>query len=286
MRAPRVLVVGDLMTDVAVQLSRPIAWGSDTRARISVRSGGSAATQAVWLAKFGLGVDFVARVGAADVERESAALARYGVTPHLSADPKFDTGRLVALVDPSGERSFLTDRGANDALSSADIPTGLLARAHHIHLSGHSFVAPGPRAAMRALISGAHGAPVSVDPGSAGFLREIGAEAFLRAIDGATMLFPNDDEAEALGGAEALARRFPLVVVKRGARGAEAFREGSCWSAPAPAAKVVDATGAGDAFAAAFLAAKLSGMETGPCLERAVAAGSAATEFLGGRPPI
>ncbi len=44
MRAPRVLVVGDLMTDVAVQLSRPIAWGSDARARISVRSGGAAAT--------------------------------------------------------------------------------------------------------------------------------------------------------------------------------------------------------------------------------------------------
>ncbi len=276
------LVVGDLMTDVAAQLSGPIAWGSDARARIVVQPGGSAATQAVSLAKFGLGVDFVARVGAADVERESAALARYGVTPCLVGDEELATGRLVALVDCSGERRFLTDRGANDGLESADIPERLFARTHHIHLSGYSFVAPAPRAAMRALISGTCGAPVSVDPGSAAFLREIGAEAFLDAIDGATMLFPNEPEAEALGGAEALARRFPLVVVKRGARGAEAFGEGSCWSAPAPAAKVVDATGAGDAF----LAARLTGADMQTCLERAVAAGSAATEFLGGRPPL
>ena len=114
---PRVLVVGDVMTDISVEMSGPIAWGSDRRARIFTRSGGSAANQAVWLARLGLDVDFVARVGARDVLAESERLKAYGVTPHLAADETLETGRLIALVDVLGERSFLTDRGANDALS-------------------------------------------------------------------------------------------------------------------------------------------------------------------------
>ena len=57
------------------------------------------------------------RVGAADVAAETARLTEAGVTPHLVGDPERPTGRLVALIDPSGERSFFTDRGANEALS-------------------------------------------------------------------------------------------------------------------------------------------------------------------------
>ena len=81
MRAPRVLVVGDVMTDISVRLTGPIARGSDRRARISIQPGGSAATQAVWMARYGLDVAFVARVGAADFERESARLRAAGVEP-------------------------------------------------------------------------------------------------------------------------------------------------------------------------------------------------------------
>ena len=54
----------------------------------------------------------------------------------------------MALVDADGERSFLTDRGANNALEAADIPDGLIDGAAHIHLSGYSFFAPSPRAAV------------------------------------------------------------------------------------------------------------------------------------------
>ena len=82
---------------------------------------------------------------------------------------------------------------------------------------------------------------------------------------------------------EVLTRLFPVVVVKRGADGAEVWRGEEIWRAPAPASRVVDTTGAGDAFAAAFLAARLSGAEMQSCLERAVAAGSAVVGFLGGR---
>ena len=104
------------------------------------------------------------------------------------------------------------------------------------------------------------------------------------------MLFPNSDEAAVLTGTddaeaqgERLARLYPLVVIKRGAAGARLGVEPAV--APrAPAIEVVDTTGAGDAFVAAFLAARLNGEAIEACLRRAVAAGAAATEFLGGRP--
>jgi sugar/nucleoside kinase (ribokinase family) len=287
----RVLVIGDAMTDITARLSGPIAVGSDRRAEILVQPGGSAATQSLWLARLGLGVDFVAKVGAADLDRESARFRAAGVTPHLTADPERQSGRLIALVDPSGERSFLTDRGANDSLDAADIPDALIAGADQIHISGYALVSARPRAAVIDVLRRAHGKPVSVDPGSAEFLREVGPEAFLGWVAGAAILFPNAEEAEVLAGSadvarqrEALTRRFPLVVAKRGAAGAEVWRSDEVLRAPAPAPKVLDTTGAGDAFAAAFLAARLGGADVRTCLERAVAAGSAAVEVLGGAP--
>ena len=118
-----------------------------------------------------------------------------------------------------------------------------------------------------------------------------GPAAFLDLVAGAEMLFPNAEEAATLAGSDdpetqgaRLAGRFPLVVIKRGAAGAEAFMGAKRARAAAPPAKVVDTTGAGDAFVAAFLAARLNGADLQSALKRAVAAGSAATERLGGRP--
>ncbi len=226
---PRALVVGDVMSDILVRLDEPFAHGSDAAARIVERPGGSAASFAVWLAREGVEVDFVGRVGASDVERLAEAFRADGVTPWLAADPDLPTGRLIAIVEPSGERSFLTDRGANDGLEAADIPEAALARADWVHLTGYSFQHPRPRAAARELMRRAASRPVSVDPASAAPLRAMGAQAFLGWTAGAAVIFPNADEAAALTETEApalqrerLAAHYPLVVIKRGAAGAEA----------------------------------------------------------------
>jgi sugar/nucleoside kinase (ribokinase family) len=288
---PRILLIGDVMTDVIVRPEGPMAKGSDRRATIAVEPGGSAANQAAWLASFGVAVDFDARVGSSDVNAEAARLNQAGVTPHLIGDSERPTGKLVALIDPNGERSFFTDRGANDTLCPADIPDELIAGAELIHLSGYSFFAPSPRAAVLDVMRRAGATPVSVDPASAEFLREVGPEAFLAWSKGAAILFPNEDEAAVLTGAgdpetqcARLAALYPLVVLKRGASGAVAAAGAARWRVAAPAIEVVDTTGAGDAFVAAFLAARLQGAEIEVALKRAVAAGSTATRFVGGRP--
>jgi sugar/nucleoside kinase (ribokinase family) len=289
--AARILVVGDVMTDVIVRPEGPLAKGSDRRASISFRPGGSAANQAAWLASFGVAVDFVARVDAADVESEAARLATIGVTPHLVGDASHETGRLIALIDPDGQRSFLTDRGANDALEAHDITDALIAGAAHIHLSGYSFFAPSPRAAMLDLMRRAGAKPVSVDPASAEFLRETGAKNFLEWTRGASILFPNAEEAAILAGSDdpetqcaRLAALYPLVVVKRGVAGCEAATGEKRWRAPAPPVEAIDTTGAGDAFVAAFLSQRLAGATIDAALARAAAAGAMASTVVGGRP--
>jgi sugar/nucleoside kinase (ribokinase family) len=287
----RALVVGDVMADILVQLREPFALGSDAAADIVKRPGGSAASFAVWLAREGVDVEFAGRVGAADVEKIGAELRAAGVTAWLAGDADLPTGRLVAIVEPSGERSFLTDRGANDALALDDIPEAALVRADWLHLSGYSFQHPRSRAAVRDLLRRASEIPVSVDPGSAAPLRAMGPENFLAWTAGAAVLLPNSDEAAALTGTDdpegqrqRLRGQYPLVVIKRGAAGAEAFTESARWTAAPPAVSALDTTGAGDAFAAAFVAGRLRGESVEACLARAVAAGAAATGFVGGRP--
>ncbi len=289
--APRVLVIGDVMTDVIVRPEGPLARGSDRRASITVRPGGSAANLAAWLASFGVSVDFVARVGSGDVQSETARLKAIGVAPHLAGDPKHETGRLVALIDADGERSFLTDRGANDALEASDIADALIKGASLIHLSGYSFFAPSPRAAVLDAMRRAGAKPVSVDPASAEFLREVGADAFLAWTRGASILFPNEEEAAVLSGSDdpeaqcaRLAELYPLVVVKRGSAGAEAAQGARRWRVKAPGIEALDTTGAGDAFVAAFLSERLKGADIKPALERAVAVGAQSATMIGGTP--
>jgi sugar/nucleoside kinase (ribokinase family) len=290
-RAPVILVIGDVMTDLLVRPEGPLAVGSDRRASIEARPGGSAANQAVWLAHFGLDVRFVGRVGASDHAAQIAMFRESGVEARLIADAERETGRLIALIDPSGERSFLTDRGANDGLCEDDVPDALIAGADLIHLSGYSFVAESVRLAMRRVIERADDVPVSVDPASAEFLREMGPANFLAWTRGAQICFPNADEAAALSGSHnreaqvaVLAQHYPLVVVKRGAEGCEAAAGAKRWRAPAPSVQAIDTTGAGDAFVAGFLAARLVGAAMEECLARAAAAGAAVTQFIGGRP--
>ena len=287
----RVLVIGDVMTDIIVRPEGPLARGSDRRASIAVLPGGSAANQAAWLAFFGAEVDFIARVGAADVQSEAARLRGIGVTPHLVGDAERATGRLVALIDPSGERSFLTDRGANEALEASDIPDELIAGAAVIHLSGYSFFAPRPRAAVLDVMRRASDKPISIDPASAEFLREVGPEKFLAWTRSAAILFPNAEEAAILAGSDdaetqcaRLAALYPLVVIKRGAAGCEAAERSRRWRVAARPVEAIDTTGAGDAFVAAFLAAHLKGADVETALEQAAAAGAAASTTVGGRP--
>ena len=290
----RILVVGDVMTDIIVVPEGPMVRGSDRRARIRSKPGGSGANQAVWLGSMGTPVTFVARVGAADKPHLEAYFKGFYVDPVLIADALLPSGVLVTVVDPDGERSFLTDRGANLALSPSDMPVWLLDETRLVLMSGYSYFAEVPRSAVMWLTGEAaeRGIGFAVDAASVGFIKEVGATAFLGWIRGASVLFCNRDEALALSGTTDLADQMrhlgktaDRVVVKLGPHGAALGNSnGIALTLPAPAVEVVDTTGAGDAFAAAFLSADLRGEQSEACLAAGIAAGSEAVKKIGGQP--
>jgi sugar/nucleoside kinase (ribokinase family) len=282
------------MTDVIVRPEGPLFVGSDRRATIRSVPGGSGANQAAWLSHFGVAVTFAGRVGAGDIAVQRQAILALGISPFLAADPVRPTGTLVALVDLAGERSFFTDRGANDGLCTEDLPDALLDGAGLLHVSGYALITPGPRAAVLDLMARArlHGVKVTVDPGSVSFIEEVGPRNFMDWTRGASICFPNSDEAALLSGTPdrdaqfaILGEYYDLVVIKLGREGAIAGGlMPSRWAQPAPIVEVLDTTGAGDAFLAGFLAEHLDGATIEHCLSRAVVAGASAAVVMGGRP--
>jgi sugar/nucleoside kinase (ribokinase family) len=276
-----VLVVGDVMVDVLAAMSGPLARGSDTPSTIRTTGGGSAANVAAWLAHQGVRTSYVGRVGDDPLGRESvSALHGCGVTTYVTTDPESTTGTCVVLVEPGGERSMLPDSGANTTLAPEHLPEQPFRPGAHLHLSGYTLLNEGSRDAGRAAIATAReaGMTVSVDPSSAAPLERVGAARFLGWTHGVDVLLANRDEAAVLAGtvdphaaAQRLGDSYAEVVVKLGADGALWQRGFIGASAPAErGVEVVDTTGAGDAFAAGFLASWLLHPEP----ESALAAGN------------
>ena len=221
--ASGVLVVGDVINDILVEAAASIVAGEDNPAAIRARAGGSAANQAAWLGRMGADVTFAGRVGAADAEFHRAELARFGVRARLAADKAAPTGSIVVLVEADGERTFITDRGANLRLATADVPAALLDDVALLHLTGYTLFEPGPREVALGLIARARsrGIPFSVDPGSAAFLASLAPGEFLRWTDGAALCFPNRDEAAVLAG--------PIRMTQGDGRSGAVRRRGGNW---------------------------------------------------------
>jgi sugar/nucleoside kinase (ribokinase family) len=292
----RIVVIGDVVNDVVVVPRGPIRTDTDTDSRVQPRPGGSAANTAAWAGSAGAAVDFVGVAGAADAEYHAEMLRHSGVVPHLQAEPGMSTGSIVLIVEGQS-RTMLTDRGANAALRAELLTDELLDDAGIVHVSGYSITKDHGRGAPLAMIAHARdrGVPVSIDPASTGYLADYGVERFLAEMRGVDLLFPNLDEGALLSGetepdriGAALVEHFPTVVLKRGARGAVVFRRDQPpFRVPAPrVAQFVDPTGAGDAFAAGYLAEWMRTGDAEAAVGAAVLLAARAVMLIGGRPPV
>jgi ribokinase len=279
------------MVDVVARLTSPIAPGSDAPARIAFHGGGSAANTAAWLAAAGAHPILVGRIGDDAAGRDAAAQLRdAGVDTRLVIDTEHPTGTCIVLVAPGGERTMVPDPGAGGHLAPEDLTDDLFSPGGHLHVAGYALLRAGSRAAGRSAIVRARalGMTVSLDPSSAALL----SEGFLDLADGAGLLVPNRAEATALAGqsvpehaAARLAKRFPEVVVTLGAAGA-LWTDGRD-TLRVPATRVtgaIDSTGAGDAFTAGLLAARMNGTETADALAAGVELAARAVATPGARP--
>jgi ribokinase len=261
-----ICVLGDAHLDVVVRLVGPLSEGAlseamlseetDTPAATSVGVGGQGANVAAWVAALGGRSRLIAARGTdLGADLVSAELARRGVELVGPVVPG-STGVVVSLSDGGRRRSMLTDRGVGATLAEAQIEPGWLAGCDWLHVSAYAFASEPMRGAALAAIreARARSARVSVDLASTAMIQSVGVAAFggLLAAAAPDAVFGNGAEAALLDGSLAVGR----LIVKLGAGGA---RVGGTHF-PALPTVAVDATGAGDAFAAGYL---VGGVEVG-----------------------
>lgn len=295
MTRDRIVVVGDLINDIVVTPRGPIREDTDTPCSIRPRPGGSAANTAAWLGSLGVPVDFVGAVGSHDAADHERWLRDQGVTPHLQIEYGVPTGTIVILL-ADDKRTMLTERGANALLSVDAVTDALLGSARVLHVSAYSFLDGFGLPGAQSLVGRAHdaGALVAMNPGSIGYIADFGAERFLAATRGADLLFPNLAEGAMLVGEEdpdrvlaALLELFPTVVLSMGEHGCLAGSRGEATVAmAAPRIRVIDPTGAGDAFAAGFLQRWLATGDLRDAVGAATHVAARAILAVGGRPAL
>jgi sugar/nucleoside kinase (ribokinase family) len=254
-------VVGDLSLDIVVAQSGPRREGSDVPAKIRIGPGGQAANVAVRLARQGAVATLVAPMAddAAGRLLREALLAEH---VSLRALPATRTAAVIALLDPVGERTMLSDRQTLDPAGVAP----LLEDLDWIHCSGYPLLDDRTGDALAELLGGRRqkvrlsiaGGSVPPDPGRVSRLRarleEARPDLVIMSGEEADALLAGRP-ARALAAAAALQPLASVVIVTVGADGSAAVAEGMRLEAAAPQlpGPMLDATGSGDAFAAALL---------------------------------
>ncbi|HEU0309685.1 MAG TPA: adenosine kinase [Sphingomicrobium sp.] len=260
-------------------------------------SGGSAANSMAGVAAMGGTAAFIGQVAEDQLglifEHDMHALGVRFDTPPLIGGPP--TGRCLILVTPDAQRTMNTSPGASHELSQEVLSTSLIASASILYLEGYLFGPDKPRAAMMKAIDIAHAAGRKVAFTLSESVCIAGRkDSFGRMIDsgGVDLLFANEDEALQLTGRtdleSALAElqaKVPTLVTTRGPNGAIAIENGTRITIPAaPVSEVVDTTGAGDLFAAGFLAAQCKGAGLERCLWTGAIAAAEVIQHYGARP--
>lgn len=227
---------------------------------MAIRIGGSSAITAHNLAALGNSVGFVTAVPGDEfgklcqAELRDAGVDLSGCVPVEEAR----TGVTVHLQHKQLRHMF-TYAGATFHLSFGDLDLDYLANSRHFHMSSYYLQrALTPR--IPELFAKLHnaGLTISLDPNDDP--EQTWDRGILDALRHVDVLMPNEREACLLSGEPvldcaiaALRELVPLLVVKRGAKGASAFSGDECWHAPARRVQIVDAIGAGDSFNAGFL---------------------------------
>ena len=248
----RIATLGDVLLDVVVLLSEPLAPGGDVRASTRAGAGGQAANVAAWAAELGAEARCIAKRGDDPTgDLVARELAQHGVEL-VGPVGAGATGVVVSIVR-DGDRSLASDRGVAPSFAPEELDAPWVV-CDVLHLSGYALLRDpmAETAVLAARLAREQGARVSVDVAAWTEIRDYGPVRFRELLDelAPDVLFATEAEWELLGGAYLTA---PVGVLKRGARGFSVFTEDAKLDFAAVEAEVVDTTGAGDALAAGFL---------------------------------
>ena len=291
-------VIGDFAWDVLIRTNNNLLKGGDSFGEVMLTPGGSAANSAVWAKRCGLNTRFIGKIGRdrfGQLARED--LTKENIEHHFVETDAHLTGSVAVFVDQTGERSMVSGHGADFYLIPSELPRSVITTSSHLHLTAWSFFTDPPRSAARtaAQLAQQNNQTISFDPASFQMIQEMGVEQFLSwtkdlAIN---IFFPNYDEGRVLTGCDepgaivrALANIYTdaLIILKLDADGALVFDGKTTTEIPPATNNLVDATGAGDSFAGAFLAHYLQSNSPVDAAIYATKIAAWVIEHLGARP--
>jgi sugar/nucleoside kinase (ribokinase family) len=294
----RILCIGDVMLDVITKIAvmpDQIRYGSDTPSKISTHGGGAAGNVASWLTRTGAEATIVGHVG--DDAAGAALISEFDQLGVRHQNLMVDTGSsgvVVVLVDPTGERTMFPDNGANSGLHIGDLPS--LSGFDAVYLSGYSPLDPLSRPGVLEMITAikAAGLPIYFDPASVGGMMEVPLTEVQSWISLVDILLLNEEEAiyltgetDVLKALEQLLLKCEAVIIKRGSHGAIGRARGSLLiEIPAQSTEVVDTTGAGDSFAAGFIAHYVLHKNMQLALEAGASVAARCVAIVGARPRV
>ena len=270
-------------------------------ARVDPRviSGGSAANTIVGAASFGVSAAYIGKVKhdplgdtfVADIRSTGVAFS----TAQAAHGPA--TGRCFVYVTPDGERTMQTYLGASTYLSPPDVDETLVKAAGVVYLEGYMWDRPAAKSAFQkaGAIARAAGHRVALTLSDLFCVDRFRGE-FIELMRSKTVdtIFANTDEILSLyetphfdEALDALRTENVLGIVTRSEKGCVVVEGDKTWEAPAyPIAKLVDTTGAGDMFAAGFLAGLARGAEMTTCGRLGALAAAEIIQHLGARPNV
>jgi sugar/nucleoside kinase (ribokinase family) len=286
-----VVVIGELNIDaVACGLSEAPKMGAEILASdFRLTLGSASGIFACGVAKLGHDVAFVAKVGSDDFgEFCLAALRDAGVsTRHVSRDEHLKTGVTISLSTHK-DRALVTYLGSIAAMGPEHVKRSWLEGHSHLHMTSY-FLQTRMQPSFPQMFRDARelGLSTSFDPNSdpshswGDSIRDVFAYTDLLFLNG-TEALQLTRARNARAALKALSKEVPCAVIKLGARGALAVREGEITSAPGFKVEPIDTTGAGDSFAAGFVSSYLRGRSVAECLCVGNACGALSTLQVGG----
>jgi len=270
----KICVIGDAFLDVVVPIKNLVVNGA-VNSNIKISFGGIA-NVAVHLSRLRIETIFLGKVGRDafgyafknDLRKEGI----HGITKEDEINP---TGICISLVDEKGKRSMITNRGANDYLTIEDFKDKIdcILSSDMLYFSGYSLISDRTKKSIEYLMRLANKKKIEVWF-NVGALNIV-SEEYLRIIEEySNVLILNKEEAEAITHQknieeilESLSELTNLIVLTLADKGAIVFDGEEKIYTKAKKVKVVDTTGAGDAFAAGFLYSYIGGSDYKKCSE-------------------
>jgi sugar/nucleoside kinase (ribokinase family) len=256
----KICVIGDINVDVITLLSGPLQKNTDTTSVNAITLGGSTCNIAVWLTHLGVETDLVGAIGD-DVLGTwvITQLQAFGVSDkNIRTITNNRTGTCVILVDETGARSMMPDFGANLVQGVDQELENLISESDIVVMSAYTFLRPESRKFALDVLESVDksNARMVIDAASSSPITNAGPDKVRKYLVRADLVLANEDEFAvlAVGAPEDWTSEFKNLIVKRGERGALWLSKGQeVASVKAEEVKVLDTTGAGDAFCAGLL---------------------------------